>query len=443
MFDEQNRKEVATPQMPATSSLPSIRLGQLVAEGTPDPTLFMNDLLFPLNVTSFYQTLWEHQPRYFHRHSDRPDYNDGFIPLDLDEFMGRAVSAKKGLEGRHLQATTDISLVKRSSMPLTKFHPDIPPAIIQEKVFDGYSVVMNWMQYRSRQIGQLAEIMEQTLGYRVNVNMYHTPGGNQAFDLHYDETEVLILQLKGAKSWTVFHPSVLSNRNGEERLESKELLSGRHGKLRPALEVEMQPGDLLFIPRGFPHFAPNYQASRQSTHLTIGPHVYFWQTIEAALHHALLSLKPTTAYTQGATSRVAHRKLKKAAAKEAKRAGKIPALTKKLRGLGGVRVDKVMHCAIRQLANQQQRFRKAALFGNASEPEIQRQDLYDSGLALLCKTRPSLAQVAAAMSKDWERPDALTGLGKVTDLASQLEELALPPEVVLQIFVRLMLLSVL
>jgi hypothetical protein len=53
--------------------------------------------------------------------------------------------------------------------------------------------------------------MEAALGYRVNVNMYHTPGGEQAFDLHYDETEVFVLQLRGRKIWTVYEPVNLSH----------------------------------------------------------------------------------------------------------------------------------------------------------------------------------------------------------------------------------------
>lgn len=58
-----------------------------------------------------------------------------------------------------------------------------------------------------------------------------------------------------------------------------------------------------------------------------------------------------------------------------------------------IQADKVVHCAIRQLANQQQAFRKAAVFGNASNPEIRRADLYAEGLAELCRSKPTMRQV--------------------------------------------------
>ena len=58
-----------------------------------------------------------------------------------------------------------------------------------------------------------------------------------------------------------------------------------------------------------------------------------------------------------------------------------------------IQADKVLHCAIRQLANQQQAFRKAAVFGNASNPEIRRADLYAEGLAELCRSKPTMRQV--------------------------------------------------
>lgn len=102
-----------------------------------------------------------------------------------------------------------------------------------------------------------------------------------------------------------------------------------------------RPGDLLFIPRGFPHIAPNKgKGNGKSTHLTIGPHVYFWQTVEATLHHAVMTLKPKKSgkLAAGAGGRLAQRKLKQAMKKEvadAKRQGRVPELAKKFSGFGG------------------------------------------------------------------------------------------------------------
>ena len=52
---------------------------------------------------------------------------------------------------------------------------------------------------------------------------YYTPAGRTALARHYDECEVLVLQLSGSKEWRVFEPAVLLPRDTEQRLSADEL----------------------------------------------------------------------------------------------------------------------------------------------------------------------------------------------------------------------------
>jgi ribosomal protein L16 Arg81 hydroxylase len=86
---------------------------------------------------------------------------------------------------------------------------------------------------------------------------------------------VFILQISGAKRWNVFEPAVtlpLRSRPGDE--EARKRFDN------PLLEVEVQPGDLLYIPRGFPHHAVSTQST--SLHLTVGAHTITWAAVMRA-----------------------------------------------------------------------------------------------------------------------------------------------------------------
>ena len=69
---------------------------------------------------------------------------------------------------------------------------------------------------RDRLLASLAEGAEAGLGAaRVGVNLYHTPPGRAAFPLHYDTTEIIVLQLAGRKDWALYGPAVPHARDGE------------------------------------------------------------------------------------------------------------------------------------------------------------------------------------------------------------------------------------
>ncbi|MBL4537308.1 MAG: hypothetical protein JKP96_01445 [Oceanicaulis sp.] len=116
--------------------------------------------------------------------------------------------------------------------------------------------------------------LSRTFRCPVTVNGYLTPQGRKGFNPHYDQHEVFVLQMEGSKNWTVFE-------NGGSSLElplkqhtfEKEVHSP--GPIRDQFTLE--PGDLLYIPRGHFHCAESTEEA--SVHLTFAVHVYTWATI--------------------------------------------------------------------------------------------------------------------------------------------------------------------
>ena len=100
-------------------------------------------------------------------------------------------------------------------------------------------------------------------------------------------TGKLVGWLAGSKVWSLYSPAIPHARSDEARLDETELATLPDGSERPVeQEVVMKAGDMLYIPRGVPHTARNLRRHLSSTHLTVGTHVYLWQTLEGWAHRA-------------------------------------------------------------------------------------------------------------------------------------------------------------
>lgn len=53
------------------------------------------------------------------------------------------------------------------------------------------------LQYRTQGVAKLVLLLEAAFEMSAAANLYHTPPGGQALELHYDPTEVFVLQLGG------------------------------------------------------------------------------------------------------------------------------------------------------------------------------------------------------------------------------------------------------
>jgi hypothetical protein len=110
-------------------------------------------------------------------------------------------------------------------------------------------------------IERLAVAIERELGIDTIVNGYLSFSRGGAFRPHWDRHDVLIVQIHGRKLWRLWDAPVADpvRRSSESKYVPT---------TPAALEVELSPGDVFFIPRGQPHAAT--VSGESSVHLTIG-----------------------------------------------------------------------------------------------------------------------------------------------------------------------------
>ncbi|MGF1430153.1 cupin domain-containing protein [Kitasatospora sp. LaBMicrA B282] len=136
----------------------------------------------------------------------------------------------------------------------------IVPDRLREAMADGATLVVDGIEELHAPLRQLVEDVERELRCLVQVNLYANLGGAaQGFGTHWDDHDVLILQVEGAKHWEIHRPTeehpvgVLSD---PPRPEGEPYWSG-----------ELTDGDLLHLPRGWWHRVS--ATDRPSAHLTV------------------------------------------------------------------------------------------------------------------------------------------------------------------------------
>lgn len=105
----------------------------------------------------------------------------------------------------------------------------------------------------------------------MQVNAYITPPQSQGFADHYDVHDVFVLQTSGRKRWVIHDPVLeapLRHHPWVERRADVEEAARRD----PVIDVTLEPGDLLYLPRGTIHAASTF--GEISSHVTIGIHTW-------------------------------------------------------------------------------------------------------------------------------------------------------------------------
>lgn len=127
---------------------------------------------------------------------------------------------------------------------------------------EGATVVLQSLHRWWEPLARFCRTLEVELGHAVQANAYLTPGSSTGFTPHHDTHDVFVLQLHGTKCWTVREPLVT------DPLPRHRSDHARAAEQPVAMEVQLEPGDCLYQPRGWIHSAAT--GTGASLHLTIG-----------------------------------------------------------------------------------------------------------------------------------------------------------------------------
>jgi hypothetical protein len=123
----------------------------------------------------------------------------------------------------------------------------------------GYSVRFPELRPLSPALDRVARALEMVLHQPVSASAFWSRGSVRA-PVHYDEHDILAIQLKGRKTWHLSGtPSPLC--------VTWPMIPGPPPTLKSPVTFAMEPGDMLYVPRGLAH---TVDGTEESIHIALG-----------------------------------------------------------------------------------------------------------------------------------------------------------------------------
>ena len=185
----------------------------------------------------FARRCWGRTPLH-HRTGDR--FGDVLTLGDVDALLSSAVRRPEVRLMRAGQAVDAASWCTTVRLGGRQVGDVVDPAAVGRALLEGSTVVLQSLHRTVPSVGRFALALEAEISHPVQVNAYLTPPGAAGLAPHADGHDVIAVQLHGSKSWTVDGMG----------------------------ELELAPGDTLYLPVGTRHSAATQD--RASLHLTIG-----------------------------------------------------------------------------------------------------------------------------------------------------------------------------
>lgn len=224
----------------------------------------------------FAETQWGRRPLL----RERADDFSGLLDLaDVDHLVTETMLRLPGMRmvrgGRPIPSARYTRTIRIGGRPVRE---TIRPERVVQLFAGGATIVLQALHRQWGPVARFCRDLELDLTHPVQANAYVTPATAQGFAVHHDTHDVFVIQTHGSKAWRIYEPLVELPHTQQKW--SRDL--GDPGE--PLIERELEAGDVLYIPRGFPHEASAREVV--SVHLTVGVNAKTWLDVWASLFDA-------------------------------------------------------------------------------------------------------------------------------------------------------------
>jgi lysine-specific demethylase/histidyl-hydroxylase NO66 len=199
------------------------------------------DLLAPVGRDRFFAEFFERKP--FLIRNGASDAMAQILDVDtLDSLIGSRTLWPSDLR------------VARDHVPLSReiLFPEGPAD--RQAIFDafaaGHTLIFDKIDQHVPALARMLYAWESDLRLPVRANAFLTPKYSSGFHRHYDTHDVIVVQLRGTKSWEFCDNPLPIPHEEQQRMSS-------HYGARASLiaRIDMRPGDVAYLPRGYVHAA--------------------------------------------------------------------------------------------------------------------------------------------------------------------------------------------
>ncbi len=198
------------------------------------------ELVAPLTATEFADLLAAREPRHLPGTG-----GDGTRYAALLDWDGLIEGVRNGsFPPRDLRLMRD-----RVKVPAMFLRDGASPRgeIVDKLLAADASIILNRAEQYIPALGRLCSAIAEETCDHVSTAAVATAGKGGALDLHYDAYDIVVLQVDGAKKWSIHADPVINPVYGMAHQPPAD------AHAPPAVEVVLQPGDRLFVPAGWRH----------------------------------------------------------------------------------------------------------------------------------------------------------------------------------------------
>jgi ribosomal protein L16 Arg81 hydroxylase len=235
----------------------------VIAPASLSPTV--DRILAPLTRQDFLGSCWGKRHLVLHRHD--PGYYGGFFRFaDVDRYLD--VAAK---------SPAAYVLFGQAGKPFRRARvQDTNVRELYKALNEGSTILLDAVERFWPPVADLAAGLSEAFGAKVKVNVYMTPPGLQGAPIHPDVQDVFVLQMEGAKEWYLYDRKVYELVETVEHSLDLDFPRPDLAEEPPLAEhTLLEPGDLLYMPRGLVHRAVA-PPDRPSLHLTVCVTPTYW-----------------------------------------------------------------------------------------------------------------------------------------------------------------------
>ena len=213
------------------------------------------ELLAPVTVDDFLSTYWLKRHLFCRGTADRFSPLLSWATLNdiLEHHWRETFRFRLALQGRDLDPA--------SYADLGGYTPRIRSKDVTDHLRRGATLSFDAIDEVHEPLTRLAQSFEAFFRGGTKINIYAGWRALHGLDLHRDNQEIFILQLDGRKRWLLYGFSI----DGVDRTP---LATSSVPPAGAELDVVVEPGDLLYIPRGCYHVA--VPMNEPTLHLTLG-----------------------------------------------------------------------------------------------------------------------------------------------------------------------------
>lgn len=223
------------------------------------------DLVSPMSFLDFHKEHWGKGFQYLPSDEERRAKSNALFTAD--EFLETVFKVQ--VRDTRLSLTQDGSKdpEHENNFAREKLSWKETPTLEQlETMCSGKStLIFNGIEKSVPKLIDFCRASMQVLGENVNINAYFSPqGGVVGLGSHFDIQEIFILHIAGSKVWRLHHEVC---QNPIKKVEFEKPAKDRTPETDEFTDITMQPGDVLYLPRGQWHYP--MPTEEHSLHLTI------------------------------------------------------------------------------------------------------------------------------------------------------------------------------